>query len=173
MQARAIAILRRARATRAKADAHISPLLVHCSAGVGRTGTLILIDTAINMSRSQPRIDLLSTLGRLREDRMALVQTAGQFQFAHAACAEVLKARHSTAVAAVPASRGTLTRRLQAAGAAVPAIVSERASMIEVVPEAEADRGGNPDEYEDVSRLGSLLRTASLGYLPDPPATTW
>ncbi|KAG0069959.1 Tyrosine-protein phosphatase non-receptor type 6 [Linnemannia elongata] len=49
------------------------PIIVHCSAGVGRTGTFCVIDTA------------LSVLEHIRTERMLMVQTTGQYQFCYAA----------------------------------------------------------------------------------------
>ena len=51
------------------------PLLVHCSAGVGRTGTFIMLDTIMDRLRSEDSINVHNLLFALREQRMHLVQT--------------------------------------------------------------------------------------------------
>ena len=50
-------------------------MLVHCSAGVGRTGTFIAIDHAQQLLQSESKIDLIQLIKELREDRVAMVQT--------------------------------------------------------------------------------------------------
>ena len=52
-----------------------TPLLVHCSAGVGRTGTFILLDLAMQQMRSQGTLSVFQHLKNLRTQRMKLVQT--------------------------------------------------------------------------------------------------
>ncbi|KAF1759691.1 hypothetical protein GCK72_016158 [Caenorhabditis remanei] len=62
-----------------------SPILVHCSAGVGRTGTII----AINHIREQMKaetltnIDIFGLVIALRKQRSSMVQTQDQYQFVH------------------------------------------------------------------------------------------
>ncbi|KAK7485107.1 hypothetical protein BaRGS_00023647, partial [Batillaria attramentaria] len=47
-----------------------SPLLVHCSAGVGRTGTFIALDIAMDAAQNESKIDIFAIIQRMREDRM-------------------------------------------------------------------------------------------------------
>jgi len=66
------------------------PSIVHCSAGIGRTGTLILVDSLLKKLRSEKhgKIDLYNIVEiafdeiiRLRQYRMGLIQTADQLDF--------------------------------------------------------------------------------------------
>ena len=52
------------------------PILVHCSAGVGRTGTYIAVDIALEQANREGVIDIAGIINRLREQRMKMVQTA-------------------------------------------------------------------------------------------------
>jgi len=61
------------------------PLLVHCSAGVGRTGTIIAIDHVMNAIWRADKVDLNKIIKSVREDRMALVQHTVQYKFAYQA----------------------------------------------------------------------------------------
>lgn len=60
------------------------PILVHCSAGIGRTGTLIALCQmiqAIQMTTFNPRVSVFGTVRRLREQRWKMVQTKNQYDF--------------------------------------------------------------------------------------------
>ncbi|GFO40636.1 receptor-type tyrosine-protein phosphatase alpha-like, partial [Plakobranchus ocellatus] len=61
------------------------PLLVHCSAGVGRTGTFIALCHLLQEAEATGKMDFLSTLWRLRQDRMQMIQTLDQYKFLHRA----------------------------------------------------------------------------------------
>ncbi|KAG2465168.1 PTN3 phosphatase, partial [Polypterus senegalus] len=57
------------------------PLLVHCSAGIGRTGVLVTMETAMCLiERSQPvyPLDIVRTM---RDQRAMMVQTSSQYRF--------------------------------------------------------------------------------------------
>ncbi|KAL5020905.1 hypothetical protein ScPMuIL_000060, partial [Solemya velum] len=66
------------------------PLLVHCSAGIGRTGTFIGLDALVTYGRLHKRIDIPWYVAKMRKDRMNMVQTAAQLQLLHDALYEAL-----------------------------------------------------------------------------------
>ncbi|KAL5022478.1 hypothetical protein ScPMuIL_001633, partial [Solemya velum] len=66
------------------------PLLVHCSAGIGRTGTFIGLDALVTNGRVNKRIDISGYVAKMRRNRMNMVQTAAQFQLLHEALYEAL-----------------------------------------------------------------------------------
>ena len=51
------------------------PILIHCSAGVGRTGTYIAIDNVLDQISAEGLIDISGTIVKSRNQRMKLVQT--------------------------------------------------------------------------------------------------
>ena len=51
------------------------PLLVHCSAGVGRTGTFIALDTLLDRMRSETSISVFEVVKDMRKRRVLMVQT--------------------------------------------------------------------------------------------------
>ncbi|GFN87569.1 receptor-type tyrosine-protein phosphatase kappa-like, partial [Plakobranchus ocellatus] len=60
-------------------------LLVHCSNGVGRTGTFIALCHLLQEAEATGEMDFPSTLKRLRQDRMKMIQTIDQYKFLHRA----------------------------------------------------------------------------------------
>ena len=51
------------------------PLLVHCSAGVGRTGTFIVLDTMLERLKTEDTLNIYDYVQQLREQRVLMVQT--------------------------------------------------------------------------------------------------
>ena len=68
-----------------KAPEPKGPIVVHCSAGVGRTGTFIAIDIAQRELARSGKISVLKMVRQLRECRVAMVQTPPQYKFVHSA----------------------------------------------------------------------------------------
>nr|CAD7406941.1 unnamed protein product [Timema poppensis] len=69
------------------------PIVVHCSDGVGRTGTYCLIDMVLNrMAKGAKEIDIAATLEHIRDQRPQMVRTKQQFEFVLMAVAEEVNA---------------------------------------------------------------------------------
>ncbi|XP_018605140.1 receptor-type tyrosine-protein phosphatase epsilon-like isoform X2 [Scleropages formosus] len=67
---------------------HAGPIVVHCSAGVGRTGTFIVIDAMIDMMHMEQKIDVFGFVSKIRDQRSQLVQTDMQYSFIYLALLE-------------------------------------------------------------------------------------
>ncbi|XP_066936903.1 receptor-type tyrosine-protein phosphatase alpha-like [Clytia hemisphaerica] len=61
------------------------PLLVHCAAGCGRTGTFIVLHICLKQIRSEGKVDVFECLKRVREQRSYIVETQAQYEFIHKA----------------------------------------------------------------------------------------
>ncbi|XP_070193915.1 receptor-type tyrosine-protein phosphatase mu-like, partial [Littorina saxatilis] len=70
-----------------------TPKLVHCSAGVGRTGTFIGLDLAMQRAVKDEEVDIVGLVTSLREQRCLMVQTLDQFLFLHSALLEAYTSR--------------------------------------------------------------------------------
>ncbi|XP_033636860.1 receptor-type tyrosine-protein phosphatase F-like [Asterias rubens] len=64
------------------------PTIVHCSAGVGRTGTYIALDAMMEQAQAEGQVDVLSFVRNMRDKRYLMVQTVGQFKFIYEALLE-------------------------------------------------------------------------------------
>ncbi|XP_068097359.1 receptor-type tyrosine-protein phosphatase H isoform X3 [Hyperolius riggenbachi] len=57
------------------------PTIVHCSAGVGRTGTLIALDYLIQQMEKEQRVGIYGFVEKMRLNRNLMVQTEAQYIF--------------------------------------------------------------------------------------------
>ncbi|KAK3089316.1 hypothetical protein FSP39_002684 [Pinctada imbricata] len=64
------------------------PTVVHCSAGVGRTGTYIGLDSLYKYGLKSNRVDISGYVRKMRENRMTMVQNVDQYRLLHFALLE-------------------------------------------------------------------------------------
>ncbi|XP_026886194.2 receptor-type tyrosine-protein phosphatase kappa isoform X4 [Electrophorus electricus] len=64
------------------------PIVVHCSAGAGRTGCYIVIDIMLDMAEREGVVDIYNCVKALRSRRINMVQTEEQYIFIHDAILE-------------------------------------------------------------------------------------
>uniref|UniRef100_A0A7N5ZY36 protein-tyrosine-phosphatase n=1 Tax=Anabas testudineus TaxID=64144 RepID=A0A7N5ZY36_ANATE len=69
------------------------PTVVHCSAGVGRTGTFIVLDRVLQQLDTKDTVDIYGSVFDLRLHRSHMVQTECQYSFLHQCVRDVLRAR--------------------------------------------------------------------------------
>ncbi|XP_076087113.1 tyrosine-protein phosphatase non-receptor type 11-like isoform X1 [Mytilus galloprovincialis] len=70
------------------------PVVVHCSAGIGRTGTFIVIDIILNQIKLfglECEIDIQKTIQMVRSQRSGMVQTEAQYKFVYMAVLHYLE----------------------------------------------------------------------------------
>ncbi|XP_062597463.1 receptor-type tyrosine-protein phosphatase epsilon-like isoform X1 [Saccostrea cucullata] len=69
-----------------------SPTVIHCSAGLGRTGTYIALDTLEKIGRKTGKVNVAEYVKKMRESRMNMVQTYEQYMTVFLALNEIFKA---------------------------------------------------------------------------------
>lgn len=122
------------------------PVVVHCSAGIGRTGTFIVIDTIINQVKKHGlncEIDIQRTIQMVRSQRSGMVQTEAQYKFVYMAVQHFIE---------------TLSQRMQAEQKSIQ--LGREYTNIKYTSEAVG--GGDPSKTLSRSTLS----------LPTTPCTT-
>ncbi|XP_075037226.1 tyrosine-protein phosphatase non-receptor type 4 [Mixophyes fleayi] len=67
---------------------HDAPVVVHCSAGIGRTGVLITMETAMCLIECNQPVYPLDIVRTMRDQRAMMIQTPSQYRFV---CEAILK----------------------------------------------------------------------------------
>ncbi|XP_027444602.1 receptor-type tyrosine-protein phosphatase epsilon isoform X9 [Zalophus californianus] len=83
-----IGMLKFLKKVKALNPAHAGPIVVHCSAGVGRTGTFVVIDAMMDMMHAEQKVDVFEFVSRIRNQRPQMVQTDMQYTFIYQALLE-------------------------------------------------------------------------------------
>lgn len=106
------------------------PIVVHGSAGAGRTGAYILLDLVLGrMNKGAREIDIAATLEHLRDQRAGLVATRQQFEFVLMAVAEEVHA----ILKALPANQSNEKRELEAKEPTTGTLMEEETGSEEIV----------------------------------------
>lgn len=67
---------------------HGPPVVVHCSAGIGRSGTFAALDYCVDELREKGRVNVQQVVRMLRSQRAFSIQTDEQYQFCYSTVLE-------------------------------------------------------------------------------------
>ncbi|XP_075214257.1 protein tyrosine phosphatase 10D isoform X3 [Lycorma delicatula] len=84
-------LVRFVRAFRERVGADQRPIVVHCSAGVGRSGTLIALDRILQQINHSDHVDIFGIVYAMRKERVWMVQTEQQYICIHQCLLAVLE----------------------------------------------------------------------------------
>ncbi|KAB0378456.1 hypothetical protein FD755_010034 [Muntiacus reevesi] len=70
-----------------------TPMIVHCSAGVGRTGVFIALDHLTQHVNDHDFVDIYGLVAELRSERMCMVQNLAQYIFLHQCVLDLLSSK--------------------------------------------------------------------------------
>ncbi|XP_071655643.1 phosphatidylinositol phosphatase PTPRQ isoform X2 [Patagioenas fasciata] len=73
-----------------------TPMVVHCSAGVGRTGVYIALDHLTQHINDHDFVDIYGLVAELRSERMCMVQNLAQYIFLHQCVLDLLASKGSS-----------------------------------------------------------------------------
>lgn len=83
--------VREAQAKLSPAQGASQPIVVHCSAGVGRSGAFCTIDNCIHELDTLKTVNLQGTVRKMRKQRAFAVQTEEQYEFCYQTLLEYAK----------------------------------------------------------------------------------
>lgn len=108
------------------------PLVVHCSAGVGRTGTFIAIDRLLEaVDNEDCDLDVPSTVSDMRNSRNLMVQSQVQYVFVYRALADAIEQRMGTEPLPEPAPEATPPQPVERPAASEVAKPTPSSSKVE------------------------------------------
>uniref|UniRef100_A0A182KA26 protein-tyrosine-phosphatase n=1 Tax=Anopheles christyi TaxID=43041 RepID=A0A182KA26_9DIPT len=153
------------------------PIIVHCSAGIGRTGVLILMDTALALMEVREPIYPLDIVRAMRDQRPCMVQNVSQYRFVcECICAAYMQQVAKEQEASAPNSpTGTMeTRKVTSkttptagsptAGVAAPKSVPSIASPEETMLDTPADSERKAPLATETTSISTTTVSPSNGY---------
>ncbi|XP_069125803.1 receptor-type tyrosine-protein phosphatase epsilon-like [Argopecten irradians] len=134
------------------------PMIVHCSAGLGRTGTFIGLDVLSKEEKKTGRVDISQYIRTMRKDRMNMVQTHEQYIALH----ELLIEAADLADTLIPSSQfpDTLSKMLPAGKPTNQTkLRKEFEKLLSIVPKYSSDNytAGKMKENKDKNRTMSNI----------------
>ncbi|XP_050788242.1 receptor-type tyrosine-protein phosphatase U isoform X1 [Gopherus flavomarginatus] len=76
------------RRVKASTPPDVGPIVIHCSAGTGRTGCYIVLDVMLDMAECEGVVDIYNCVKTLCSRRINMIQTEEQYIFIHDAILE-------------------------------------------------------------------------------------
>ncbi|XP_071118899.1 receptor-type tyrosine-protein phosphatase epsilon-like isoform X5 [Haliotis cracherodii] len=150
-----------------------SPLLVHCSAGIGRTGTYIAVDYLLDQALADRKLDVFGFVTQMRDQRKGMVQTKEQYAFIYTTLHQALTFGN-TAMDVSEFSHKRSTNKTFPMGSMDIRVFLERANQeIKIASSAQETKGRILlDGKKDIWAVSSPSRLCVRGYvITEVPST--
>lgn len=135
------------------------PIIVHCSAGIGRTGVLILMDTALALMEAKEPIYPLDIVQAMRDQRACMVQNVSQYRFV----CECICAAYKKMVTLEASAEPRIKTPSVIAG---PAVVPQTVTTLNGHSSSSPSSSPTTDEEEPERRAPLAAETTSLTTTP-------
>lgn len=139
------------------------PIVVHCSAGIGRTGTYISIDYVMQFTQERPindHLDIFSFIVKIRKARCRMVQTAGQYILIHQCARHLMATRRRRDLELKTGSSGSGTPPPAANGSPPTPKANNRGKTAKAAS-VHSDRGEETDSADDLSHNDTVEMDAA------------
>ncbi|XP_071504202.1 receptor-type tyrosine-protein phosphatase kappa-like [Diadema antillarum] len=134
------------------------PMIVHCSAGAGRTGTFLALYNMLFMMRETGKVDIFGFVNQMRENRIKMVHTQDQYLFIYNALLEVyLLGQTNIPVAQFKKKLSTLNRVDPKTNKINIQLEYELLDSLAPVPPSSAFKGGKMPQNNNKNRFPDIL----------------
>ncbi|XP_008113223.2 receptor-type tyrosine-protein phosphatase C isoform X2 [Anolis carolinensis] len=131
------------------------PIVVHCSAGVGRTGTYIGIDAMLEGLESEGRVDVYGYVVKLRRQRCLMVQVEAQYILIHQALVEYVQ--YGETEVSIAELHNYLNQLKKADLPSDPSLLEAEFQRLPSYKNWQSQRTGKKDENKSKNRSSTVI----------------
>ncbi|XP_071501787.1 uncharacterized protein [Diadema antillarum] len=145
-------------ATMSPAD-RTRPMLVHCSAGAGRTGTFLTLYNMLCMMQETGEADIFGFVNQMRENRIEMIQTQEQYVFIYNSLLEIYSSgqTNNIPVSQFKKKLETLHRMDPKTKKTNIQLEYELLDILAPVPSSSAFKGGKMPQNKNKNRFHDIL----------------
>ncbi|XP_060630551.2 receptor-type tyrosine-protein phosphatase C [Anolis sagrei] len=131
------------------------PIVVHCSAGVGRTGTYIGIDAMLEGLESEGRVDVYGYVVKLRRQRCLMVQVEAQYILIHQALVEYVQ--YGETEVSISELHNYLHQLKKTDSSSDPSLLEAEFQRLPSYKNWQSQRAGKRDENKSKNRSSTVI----------------
>ncbi|XP_071800431.1 receptor-type tyrosine-protein phosphatase T-like [Asterias amurensis] len=134
------------------------PMVVHCSAGIGRTGVFLVLDAMLDQAKVEGRVDIWNFACSMRDKRMKMIQTPAQYEFIFDVLIETfLCGDTSIQPENIPSKLSALKKTTKGSGKTGLQVEFENLNLVTHIPNPEKFKGGQLPENVKKNRFPEKL----------------